>query len=209
MMGDWYLSFGAGDSEFVTNKGLGVYRQIIDAITETVKEVISSDKVSRINFFGSMESVQMTEIEELREKIKEKLAENKDALEGFHFHEEQQGSYVTDVSIKDGIFQINSEVKRHLSIIQKIKRVPEFYYDKRNVSVALLTEPQYLTLLLEDEKVYEAFCKYCGISYLSKSKKAIEKDVAKQRTDLYERTLKQRFPEYKFKRNGNMISLFI
>lgn len=206
----WHLRFSTEDHGLlITNKGLAVYREIINNIIILVNTARSNESVEEISFFGADEELRVDEIEEFKNLLKTKLENGKNVFDNFSYISDRDG-IKKSIHINNGyvLMEWSGEKKRNLK--QRIKNEPgeQWHRIERKPLLDFVEDSHDLEVFLEDKEVLSDLMKHIGADF-SLGRNIGSRDSSKLRTDLYERTLKQRFPEYRFQRDGSEIKLFL
>lgn len=205
---DWHLGFSTEHGMLVTNKGLAVYRKIIDNIIILINTARTNEKINEIYFFGADEEIRINELEEFKNFLKTKLENGKNMLDNFSYITDRDG-LKKSIHIKDGKVLIEISGERRRTIRDRIKNRHPVWNRTERWSIDEFIDNQYeLAELLKDKEMFSSLMRHIGSDF-SLGRNIENKDTAKLRTDLYERTLKQRFPDYKFEREGQGIRLYL
>jgi len=172
--------------EGITNKGLIVYNQIIDAIVELINLVSKTEKIDDI----IIESSKFSSVEQMA-KIKKIM----------------QAAYKKNKYVFDGFSYSNSDgesfcIKNDVVLLDKNEGEPE----RLNINYCFED-------WVDGSFLYEHDTALALLDYLKDksglAEKISKKQVDQQRANLYERTLKARFPNLNFERNGNNFVLHV
>ena len=198
--GNWRLGFDVDGTHGLTNKGLKVYQQIVDKIVILIKKVQSLEKVKTITFSASKTKFYIEEINKLQKILNDKFSEAPEAFEGFHSEiKDGKGDFWGILEIKDGLVVQKSYNKGVLGNPSKEITTPLIFF---------ITDKNELMSIIENEDVGQRLVDYLKINH-KVNKKDNKRNVSSIRANLYERTLRQRFPEYKFRRLGNRIRMYL
>lgn len=191
--GCYELSFGTAEmGEFLTSQGRESFNQVIEAITELVSEAVKVDKISEIRFGGSTENRDEKDFKELKSSLMNLYKQSPHDFNGFSYDYEPM-LYIeikNDIATAGFRGRENSEAPLERLDVSD-KPLVEFLEDIDNPEA----------IMKQDPKIFFKLKRYVtmGISPYEEEEELIHDDKkARQRIMLYERTLKQLFPNQEF-----------
>jgi len=202
----WNLGFGTEHGMLVTNKGLAVYKQIIENVVILVNTARSNQKIDKISFFGSDEDLRINEFEDFKNFLKSKTENDTHILDNFSYVQDY-GPWKRSVHIRNGEVSIEESGTGYPSIKERIKKSDTTWgrSDKFSIDQFVNNQTQ-MKEILQDKELLSSLMRHIGADF-PLIRNSDHKDTANMRANLYERTLKQKFPDYKFERDGNTITL--
>lgn len=175
--------------EGITNKGLAVYNQIIDEMVELVILLCKREKIDDVIIEASKFS-SAEQMEEVKKIMQAAYKKNKHVFNGFSYNSSEGSSLHIE---KDFVsFDEKDDKPEQFKISEYFKDGASgsllCEYDGVDTAAALLNH-------LKDKS---------GLA-----EKISRKQVNQQRANLYERTLKTRFPNLNFERHGTSFILHV
>ncbi len=203
----WNLGFGTKHGMLITNKGLAVYKYIIENLVILVNTARKHERINKITFFGAEEELRVSELDEFKNFLKSKTEQGNHIFDNFS-HTKQVDDRKKSIRIKNGEVIIEESGKRPFDLKQRLLGFDNAYHSENRFSLnQFVDNQQELASLMDNKDALSALMKHIGADFTLE--RGVEKDKGKLRSDMYERTLKQKFPDYKFKRVGNAITLFL
>lgn len=203
----WHLSFSTDYGTAITNKGLKTYRLVIENIDALLRAAIDRDNVKKVEFAASAESLPVEVFSSFKEFLSAKIRENAHVFDNFSYVS-NMGFYKKALYVKNGTVEIFESGKRGRNLKSALSgEDPEWSNDTVMPIDQFINDPDQLGDLLSDKEMLDSFLRHVrgGFSFEIKP----GKDSADQRMNLYERTLKQSFPQYDFSRKGGVISILV
>ena len=190
----------------ITNKGLSTYNKLITEIANIISEIKKYDEdVNIIEFNAAKTSLSIEKVEEINNAIEKAYIKNENCLDGFFYKDEKTGD---SISVANGgsVTLLQKEIgtslfdKTSKPIGEKQTRftIKEVLFNNNISLLYSVNEKHELIAMLEYLKENEQL-----VSYF-KNKKGDE-----QRMKLYERTLKNRFPDIRTEIKGNKVYLYL
>jgi len=174
--------------EGLTNKGIGTYNKIIDAIVEMITILHQERGINIIKFNPSKFSFSPEQIKKVEQILKTAYIKNKDSFNGFSYKNEK---YETMEICESSVWTCKNQINKsyELEDIFKEDNFSVLYkFDGKGAAIALL--------------------KYLGDDS-GLTDELHEKRADEQRKKLYERTLKTRFPGLTFEEKKDGIYLYL
>lgn len=196
----WYLSFNVEDTTAVTNKGLLVFNQIVDRLEELVTAVSGIEKIDAIEFLASGTRLKLEDVLTFTKLLEEKFETSPEAFDGFVC--DIMGSETAVI----GQFSIqNGQAVKTLSNY-KVLGVPE------TETIPLedfLQSNGNINSLLEGRLDAQKLLDHLNIEHTVTRPNFRSRDGSEGRTKLYERVLKQRFPQYSLETRGEAVIIHL
>ena len=185
------LGFGTEEmGELLVNESMNHFVQVVDAIHELVDEVRKRSSLIEIRFGASLEGRTREGLQNLKSDLLRYSQENPEAFNGFDY-DYDPALYIT---IKDGVaisgFRQSIEARGGSRTKENShqKTLSEFLNDMDNSEAILKARPEIYFKL-------NAYVHH-GTDPYEEQKPSGDIRKQKQRLMLYQRTLKNRFPEY-------------
>lgn len=202
----WTLGFGTEHRMLLTNKGLVVYKEIINNVVTLVNTARHNEKIDKISFVGADEDLKVGQFEEFKNLLKSKTEKDIHILDNFSYIKDE-GSLKTSIHIRNGEVTLEQSGTRVLGIKDRIRKEDPAWGHSNTFSInEFINNQLMLQDILQDKEIFSALMRHIGVD-LALGRNSDHRDAAKLRADLYERTLKQKFAGFKFERNGNNIML--
>lgn len=189
----------------ITNQGLSTYNKLITEIANVISEIKKYEDVNIIEFNAAKTSLSIEKAEEINDAIEKAYIKNENCLDGFSYKDEKTGDSIS-VSNGGSVTLIQKEMGTSLfdktlkPIGEKQTRftIKEVLFNNNISLLYSVNEKDELIAMLEFLKENEQL-----VSYF-KNKKGDE-----QRMKLYERTLKNRFPDIRTEVKGDKVYLHL
>ncbi len=205
---EWELGFNTKHGMLITNKGLATYKHIIENIVILINTARRHEKINRIFFGAAGEELRINEMEEFKNFLKSKTEKGAHLFDNFSYIK-QIGNWKKSLRIKDGQITIETSGKRPLGIKERVSGENTTWQSANTCAVEKFIDDEFeMSELLNDKETLSALMQHIGAEF-SLGRDTDKKDAAKLRINMYERTLKQKFPDCKFERDGNRITLLL
>lgn len=192
---DWDISFDVEGTNAVTNKGMSSFQKVVDCIENLVTTVKDLENIETISFFASGMRAKLEDVSTLKTLLQEKYQHSPESFDGF------ECAIMNNIGEQFGTFTIHGKTTTETITNYNQLGLPKHSDLPLEDFLASSTK---MDSLLKGRMDAQKLVDYLHIEHQVPKYKN-HSNASELRANLYERTLKQRFPQYRIERDMNTI----